>query len=697
MSFARAAEAVGASDRHIRFSVDTGGTFTDVVAIDELTGAIYMTKTATTPNDPSQGVIEAMHKVAAQAGCNGGNASALIHGTTTATNAVLQRDFSRLGLVVTRGMRHVLEIARQSVPDGYGNSYFWVKPPRLVTLERVCEVGGRLAPNGSEIDPLALDDIESAAATFRYYCVDCIAVCLLHSYANDEHERRVVERLQKLMPDAFVSRSSLVLPEYREYERSTTTILDALVKPYVRDYLVRAEDKLVQEAGSVPFMIMQSNGGVASAAEVAKRPITTLVSGPAAGVLAATFIGERAGFRNLLTLDAGGTSTDVCLIEDLRPLVTTETKLDVYPVKTPMLDIVAVGTGGGSIAWVTNQGGLKVGPISAGAVPGPMCYGKGGTEPTVTDANLVLGRIPPHLLGGEVPLDRTLAREGVEELAATLGLGVEEAAAGVLEIAAWNQANGIRRVSVERGHDPRDYCLVAFGGAGGLLAGDVADALGIATVLVPPDPGNVSALGLQVSDLRRDYVRTLVRSQDAADPTELEQVWLELEMQGSQDLLREGINGAAIRLLRSVDARYVGEAHECSVLLTDRVNDEAALDELWERFHSAHERMYGFAYRGTQTVEVVNLRVQAVGGVRRPTPTERHRRVAGGQPTGERSVHVGGDWTECRSYQREALPVGAEVVGPAVVEEYGATLVVFPEWRAVVDPDLNLIMTRPVR
>src|SRR4051794_20689033 len=504
------------SARRVRIGIDTGGTFTDVVAVDEETGAVATTKTPSTPADPADGFLAGVQKVLGQLGLDGSAVTAVSHGTTVATNQLLEGKLDRIGFITTEGYESVLEIARQSVPDGYGNSYFWVKPPRPVTLERVCEVGGRMSFRGDELEALVEDDVRAAAETFRRRGVDCVAVCLLHSYANAAHEQRVAGLLEQLLPDAFVSLSSVVLPEYREYERAMTTILDALVKPFTRDYLAGATDRLRDAAGDVPFLILQSNGGVVSAREVGRAPITTLLSGPAAGVLGASFVAELAGYRDLLTLDAGGTSTDVCLVEDLRPHVTTETKIDQYPVKSPMLDIVAVGTGGGSIAWIGPYDALKVGPRSAGAEPGPMCYGHGGEEPTITDANLVLGRIPPHLLGGEVPLDLGAARRGLGALGDALGLGLEETAAGVLEIAAWNQAHGIRQVTVQRGRDPSDYCLVAFGGSGALLAGEVAAILGIETVLVPRNPGNVSAFGLQASDIRRDYVRTLVRAEETA-------------------------------------------------------------------------------------------------------------------------------------------------------------------------------------
>ena len=689
---------MSAAPASVRVSIDTGGTFTDIVAIDEASGVVHTTKTPSTPEDPSRALLEGIRKIARLGGFAPTDVSTVVHGTTTATNAVLQRDFERLGLIVTRGFRHVLEIARQSVPDGYGNSYFWVKPPRPVTLERVCEVGGRLRHDGSELEPLVEEDIVAAADELRSAGVDCIAVCLLHSYADDVHERRVGELLAQLMPEAFVSLSCVVLPEYREYERAMTTILDVLVKPFTRDYLARADAGLVETVGRVPFLIMQSNGGVVSASEVGAKPITTLVSGPAAGVLAAAFIGERAGYRNLLTLDAGGTSTDVCLIEDLTPRLTSETRVDAYPVKTPMLDIVAVGTGGGSIARLEAHGSLKVGPLSAGADPGPICYGRGGDEPTLTDANLVLGRIPPHLLGGEVRLDVEAARAGLRRLAEPLGMTVEQTAAGVLEIAAWNQAHGIRQVTVQRGHDPAGYCLVAFGGSGGLLAGHVADALGIQTVLVPPNPGNVSAFGLQVCDVRRDYVRTLVRTEDDAEIGEIEAAWAQLEAAGRADLEREGVPGDAIELIRTADLRYLGEASECPVALPPGAAGDEMLTVLWDAFHDVHWRTFGFDYRGEQLVELVNLRVQAVGRVYRPAGEPATAPASGDAVVREavapdrREAWFGTGWSSTPIYDRGRLVAGDRLRGPAIVEEFGATTVVFAGWSAAVDRHGNLVL-----
>src|ERR671919_416916 len=396
--------------RRIRIGVDTGGTFTDVVAVDERTGQLATTKTPSTPADPAEGFLAGVEKVLHALGLGGDAISAVSHGTTVATNKLLEGKVENLGFVTTEGYGHLLEIARQSVPDGYGNSYFWVKPPRIVPADLVRTVGGRLAFDGGEIRPFDEESAVAAARFFRDRGIATIGVCFLHSYANPEHELRMRDVLAREHPDATVSISSDVLREYREYERSVTTLVDAAVKPAIRRYVENVRGRLDGLTGrSVPFYVMKSNGGVLSAAEVVHQPITTVLSGPAAGALGAAVVANAAGHARVLTLDGGGTSTDVTVVVDGEPALTTEGRVGAYPSKIPMIDVVTVGAGGGSVAYLSREGALKVGPRSAGADPGPLCYGKGGTEPTVTDANLVLGRIPPHLLAGEMPLDAEAA------------------------------------------------------------------------------------------------------------------------------------------------------------------------------------------------------------------------------------------------------------------------------------------------
>lgn len=675
----------------LRVAIDTGGTFTDVVGIDEATGRSWVVKTPSTPADPSIGLVNGVREIAEKAGVAPSAVSTVLHGSTVATNALLEHRFEGLGLIVTEGFRHIIEIARQSVPDGYGNSFFWVKPPRLVPLHLVREAPGRMLHDGSELAPL--DEAATLAAVDELVAlgVRCLGVCLLHAYANGDHERRIKALVAERHPDLFVSISSEVLPEYREYERAMTTLVDVLVKPYCKTYLDHAHREIRAEAADTPFLIMQSNGGVVTHATAGEKPVTMLLSGPAAGVLASIHVAGKAGVENVLTLDVGGTSTDVAIIERLQPHFTSETKVESYPVKTPMLDIATVGTGGGSLAFVDRYGNLKVGPRSAGADPGPICYGRGGTEPTVTDAAIVLGRIPPRLAGGLIALDRDAALAAFERMGERLGMAAVDVAAGVFEIGTFNQVHGIRQVTVTRGRNPRDFVLVAFGGAGGMFAVDVAAFLGMGHAIVPPDPGNLSAFGLHVSDIKRDFVQTLVRQQSSADWREIDRVWSDLEARALAEVAAEGVPRERIALTRLADVRYVGEGHEVPVFLPAGAAGEAAVEAMWRAFHGVHDRTFGFAYEGVQDVEVVNLRVQAVGTVDRPAVPAIARTAERPAPVGTREVYWRGTgWIDCDVYRREDIRSTAPIPGPLISEEYGSTVVVPPGWTLRVDDHANL-------
>ncbi|QBI21928.1 hydantoinase/oxoprolinase family protein [Egibacter rhizosphaerae] len=657
-------------------------------------------------------------------GGRGEAVSAVSHGTTVATNALLSEEFEGLGFLTTEGFRHVLEIARQSVPDGYGNSYFWVKPDRIVPVDLVREVGGRLAVAGTEVRPLDEDDIRKAARTFARRGVDAVGICFIHAYANGAHEQRAREVLLEEHPDCHVSLSSEVLREYREYERSMTTLVDAFVKPRVTAYLAGIADRLetlTSSARSVPFYVMKSNGGVMSATELGRQPITTILSGPAAGALGAGVVSRGAGFDRVLTLDGGGTSTDVAVVTDGEPGITTEGQVGRFPTKVPMVDVETVGTGGGSIAWVPPEGGLKVGPRSAGADPGPLCYGQGGTEPTVTDCHLVLGRIPPALLGGEIELDAEAARRGIEGLAAQVGpslagatdaqgLDLERAADGVLEIAAWNQANAIRQVTIKRGHDVRDFVMCAFGGSGPLLACRLVDVLRLRAALVPPDPGNLSAFGLLTVDVRNDDVQTWVRRHAEVDTpdgrAELAERFAELERGAGRALELEGFGAEEHDYRRSVDLRYFGQAYEVRVPAPAGPVDDAFPERVLAAFHDAHEQLYGYCYRHdpNKIVEWVNVRVAGVGPIE--TPPLAAAEPGDGDPsaavTGKRAMYTsqaaGGDgWRQATLYDRTALRAGDIVPGPAVVEEFGSTVPLLPGFTARVDEHANLLVTKDAR
>ena len=677
----------------LRVAIDTGGTFTDVVVINENTGEQFAVKVPSTPADPSRGLLEGFRKSIDIAGGAASEVSQLLHGSTTATNAVLEHKFDGLGLIVSHGFRHMIEIARQSVPDGYGNSFFWVKPPRLVPLHLVRDVPGRMNHQGEELVPLDEAAVLEAVDELVELGASCIGVCLLHSYANDTHERRIGELIAERHPEVFVSLSSVVLPEYREYERAMTTLIDVMVKPYCKTYLQHAADEVRDDSGDIPFLIMQSNGGVVRYETASERPVTMLLSGPAAGVLGAVHMSRLAGFEDILTLDVGGTSTDVSLVDKLRPQMTSNSLIESYPVKTPMFDIVTVAAGGGSIAWINDYDELKVGPHSAGAEPGPICYSRGGTLPAVTDAAVVMGRLPEALVGGEISLDIDGARAAFEELGRRFSMPPEEAAAGVFEIATANMVHGIRQVTTIRGRDPQNYTLMAFGGAGGMFAADVADFLGVGRVLSPPNPGNLSAFGLHVSDVKRDYIRTLVRQQSTVDPQEIETAWQKLDGQGLSEIETEGMARDAISLTRSADVRYVGEGHEVTVTIPDELTGNEALEFMWKDFHRVHNETFGFEYEEEQDVELVNLRVEATGTVHRPRDLE--LRTDGHAPTPAKRREVywrDSGWIDCAIFRREDLSPEHIVHGPAVIEEYGSTIVVPSHWTVTADKYGNLIL-----
>ncbi len=681
----------------IRIGIDTGGTFTDVVALDERTGTLVTTKTPSTPTNPADGFMAGVAKVLDLLERDGGDVSAVSHGTTVATNQLLEGKVGTLGFVTTEGYEFMLEIARQSVPDGYGNSYFWVKPDRIVPVDRIRTVGGRLDHGGHELRPFDEAQAREVARWFRDRGVMTLAVSFLHAYANPDHERRMRDILRQEHPDAVVSISSDVLREYREYERSMTTLVDAAVKPTMARYVDNIRHRLDDVAPGVPFYVMKSNGGVLSADEVVRQPISTVLSGPAAGALGAAMVAHRAGFSQVLTCDGGGTSTDVSVVLDGEPALTTEGTVGSFPSKIPMIDVVTVGAGGGSIAWISPEGTLKVGPRSAGADPGPLCYAKGGTEPTITDAHVVLGRIPPHLLGGEIPLDVDVARTGLARLADTLGLGLEECATGILEISAWNQANALRQVTVRRGLDVRDFTLTTFGGSGSLLLCRLMDILGLATVLVPQNPGNVSAFGLLTVDVKNDYVRTAVARHDDLDLARVQVLYDDLQDQAAEALDREGFPRDEHRYARTADLRYVGQAFEVRVPVAAGAVDTAMVDAAAAAFHASHERLYGYSFRDDprQQVEWVNLRVSGVGPITRPELSELP--PGDGDPararTGARRVFFD-EYVDTPIYWRSDLAPGDVLRGPAVIEEFGSTVPVHPGFVARVDLLGNIVVRK---
>ncbi len=672
----------------LRIGIDTGGTFTDIVCVDTASGTVRVTKVPSTPANPALGLVNGVSKILGEIGADEGAIVGLAHGTTVATNALLQGAIDSLGLIVTDGFRHVLEIARQAVPDGYGNSYFWVKPERPVPLELIREVGGRLNFRGEELRPLAEQDVREAARFFKRKNIRSIGVCLIHAYANDAHERRVLEILREEYPEGTVSISSHVLPEYREYERTVTTLVDAFVKPHMDRYLRRVKDALGEKLGTKPFLVMQSNGGVMSAAQVVNKPITTALSGPAAGVLGSAVIAKLAGFNNIVTLDAGGTSTDLSLIENDTPHLTNAGSVGPFPVRIPMIDIETIGTGGGSIAWVSRERQLKVGPKSAGADPGPMCYPKGGDQPTITDANLVLGRLPAALIGGGITLDVTRAESGMADLANKLGAKMTplQMAAGIIEIANWNQANRIRQMTIQRGIDPREFALLSFGGAGPVQSAAVAQLIGMKATIIPPSPGNLAAFGLLAVDWRNDQMVTRVMPEEKIDLAAVAEIYAGLEADAVRRLQADGIGKDRIRLVREADLRYAGQSMEVRVVAPAGDVDRGFVDALIDAFHAAHHRNFGYDYRGEQKIEIVNFCVSGFGMIERPSlPKLPSNDGANAVAKGSRPVFFGASMVETPIFDRATLPPGARISGPAIVEEFGSTTVVFPAQVLQVD------------
>jgi N-methylhydantoinase A len=691
VSRARSARANGYA-----IALDVGGTFTDVTLLEPVTRRLWITKTPTTPSDPSEGFLAGVDKALALAGAPHRALRHVLHGTTTATNAILEAKGAPTGLLTTAGFRYVLEIGRHDIPRR-ANMFAWTKPVRPVPPELIFEIPGRITVDGNEIEPLDEAAVREAARRLRHAGVISVAVCFLHSYADGAHEARARAVVLAEHPGCAVSLSSEVLPVFREFERSMVTVLNAYVQPVVGGYVSRLAERLRTRGIAAPLSIMKSNGGVVAAEVVHAQAIHTALSGPAAGVIGARLIGEAAGFSDVISVDVGGTSADVCLIQRGDVAVTVEGRVGAWPVPVPMIDIHTIGAGGGSVARVTDDGTLTVGPESAGAVPGPACYGAGGEEPTVTDAHLVLGRIPPHLLGREIPLDIERARRAIEErVARPLGLSLEAAACGILDIVNNNMVAALRLVSVERGHDPRDFALVPFGGAGPLHGADLAALLAMRTVVVPRHPGVLSTFGLLGTDVRNDYARTSLQKPPDHDLETVTAVYGELEGRAQGWLGDEGVPVAQRRLLRLADLRYRHQGFEITVPWPER---DLAVDALIARFHQLHERRYTYALREAP-VEIVTLRVAASGRVRRfalPVSPTRRGRAARPRHARRRVYFTPRGWIDCPCLDRATLGAGAVVSGPAIVEQTDSTTVVLPGQRARVDRFGNLVIRRLAR
>jgi N-methylhydantoinase A len=674
----------------VRIGVDIGGTFTDIVTVRD--GGVHVTKTPSTPDAPEEGVVNGLEKSREEASFAFGDVGFLSHGTTVATNAVLEGTWADTALVTTEGFRDVLEIARQNRPGIY--DFDAEKPAPIVPRDRRFEVPERLDERGNVLDDLDEASVRDLAAEIEATGVDSLAVSLLFAFENDDHEQRVAELLREAGLDVSYSLSSDVLPEIREYERTLTTALNAALKPVMDSYIGNLEAQVRDNDVGAELKIMQSNGGLITADAARGRPVNTVLSGPAGGVQGATYVAERCGVEEIITMDMGGTSCDVSLVQGGQPLVSTDVTVGDYAVGVPMIDIHTVGSGGGSIAWVDEGGALRVGPESAGADPGPISYGRGGTEPTTTDAHLLLGRLDPdRFLSGELDVEVDDVRAAFDErLGDELGMDPQEAAQGVLDVANANMQRALRVVSVERGYDPRDFALVAFGGAGPLHACRLADDLDIPEVIVPQTAGVLSALGLLVSDVLYDYSVSRVRQWSELSPATLRDTFADLHETGDQRLADEAVAPTDRRFERTADLRYVGQSFDISVPVPDGEVDEAALDTVVERFHERHERRYGHADRG-EPVELVTLRLRARGLVDTPELAPPTTEGAVEDAVREvRTVTYDGGPHETEIYDRETLPADAAFDGPAVVEGKESTAVVHPGQTAEVDEYGNLVV-----
>ncbi len=662
----------------IVIGIDTGGTFTDVTVLDRRTGVMRTAKTPTTPHDPSQGFARAAKDGLAVMNGVATDVSRVLHGTTVATNLILEGKGPRAAMLVTAGFRSVLEIGRQDIPRE-GSLFEWVKPKRPVPPRLIWEIPGRIDHLGDEIEPLYEAAIRLAARAIAAEGITAIAVVFIHCYANPSHERRAAEIIAAEHPTALVSLSSDVLPVFREYERAMTTVLNIYVMPAISAYVGQLEQRLTDQDITAPLLLMKSSGGVTSARTVRRTPVETVLSGPAAGVVGANFIGQAAGFRDLIGIDIGGTSADISLIHNGQPGMTTAGKIADWPVGRPMIDIATIGAGGGSIAVVSPGGGLTVGPRSAGAVPGPVCYGKGGTEPTVTDAHLVLGHLPPYLLDGSFHLDIDAARGAIaRHIAEPLRMTIEEAARGILSIVDHNMMGAIRVVSVERGHDPRDFVLIPFGGAGPLHGGSLARLMGIGTILIPPAPGVLSALGLLVSNLKAEFTRTSLQRAGAVDLSRLHNVFTALNAEAIAWLDQEAVPANARRVTWHASLRYQHQGFELVVPWVGTEVTEASVAGTIAAFHRLHEQLYTFAQEDTP-VEIVTLRVDAEGAFAPPTLPVL---APGGRPddaiTGGISIASASGPTRARVYDRTRLGSGDVISGPAVLTQLDATTLLLP-------------------
>jgi N-methylhydantoinase A len=676
-----------------RLGVDVGGTFTDLLLHDSDGGRVWLAKTPSTPEDQSRGVLNGIALITEQAGIEAGALDQILHGTTVATNAVLERRGARVGLIATDGFRYLLHLAEAWTPGPLFGFMVYDKPEPLVALEDVREAPERINGSGGVVRELDEDAVRTAITELRDDGVAALCVSLMNSFANPDHEQRIAAIAAEVAPDLPLSISSEILPEFREYERATTTVVNAYVAPALKKYLYNLRDGLAANGTTAGLQVVRSDGGLMSLEAASEMPVHTVLSGPAGGVGGATFVGDRAGYDRLLTFDMGGTSTDVAACIGGLPTITRETRVGDFPVRAPAVEVESIGAGGGSIAFIqAATGALRVGPQSAGAQPGPACYGRGGVEPTVTDANVVLGHLPPRLLGGAMELDVEAAHAAVRRVADPLGIDVHEAARGIVDLVNEAMLGALRVVTVQRGQEPSSFALVSFGGAGGLHANALAALLGSYPLIVPSQSGVLSALGFVSSDVRNEVSQTLIGSVASLDAGEVRSTFGDLTGQATAWLDGEGIAQADQRIEYLVDMRYERQGFEIPVELEAGELGDLDLERLAGRFAERHRQVYGFDLEGG--AEIVCLRAVAWGGV--PAPELAPGATGPADPSaaqrGTHTVHAAGGAVEVPTYDRAQLKPGMVFDGYAIVEQYDSTTVVLPGHTATVDPYLNLII-----
>jgi N-methylhydantoinase A len=688
-----------------RIGVDIGGTFTDIALVEETSGRIGVAKVPTTPTDLAEAVLRALELAMSRYEIMPTEVGLLSHATTVVTNAILQESGARAALITTRGFRDVLELRRSARADLY--DMFQDAPATLIPRRRRFEITERVGADGNIVIPLAENEIDGLIAALKVTRVDAIAVSLMFSFLNPEHERQLGVRLRAELPDVPVYLSSDVLPEIKEFERTSTTAVCAYVGPILASYLARLE-QVIRSRALPPLYLMGSNGGILEAAEAVAMPAIAVESGPAAGVVAAALLARQTGRQNLLSFDMGGTTAKASLIREGHYETTPEYEVGGgssmtrwmngtgHPIRVPVIDLAEVSAGGGSIAWVDRAGALRVGPKSAGALPGPACYARGGSEPTVTDCNLLLGYLDQgSLLDGDLRLDHGAAEAAVRKrLAEPLGVDMRTAAAAVIDVVNHAMAEVLKIVSVQRGHDPREFVLAAFGGAGPLHGAALASELGIAEVICPPIPGAFSALGLIGTDLKRDYVQTLYVTSDTVDPATIEAAFVALEQKGAAMLDRARVPPERRRFERSVDARYARQSYELPISVPARPIGPLEIGRIAETFHSRHLQTYGHDNR-SEPVQIVSVRLAAIGTIPplliRDTPAHTGTDAAKSK---RRLWFRGAGAVDATIYDRRRMPPGLEVAGPVVIESLESTILVPPGWQARMNEDGFVLLTR---